>query len=173
MKRIGKRWRLWLRWWLMFLVLGVTTIVLWKENLFTAVWCIDWTKICFSIYALFALSTIYTGRLSFALSRNKLLNISWLRRRLKVLWYVADQLLTIGMIGTVLGFIAMLSSLFGTTTFTPAMIPAIISKMTSGMSVALYTTASGLICSLLLKTQLIDLEQQVDYEEEADHEELF
>jgi hypothetical protein len=176
MKRIGKSWRLWLRWWVMFLVLCVATYVLWSENLFTSVWKIDWTKICFIIFGIFTISTLYTGRLSFAISKyNGKVDFAWAGRRMKVLWYIADQLLSIGMIGTVIGFIAMLNSLFTTSSFNPSMIPAIISSMTSGMSVALYTTASGLICSLLLKTQLIDLEQQVDYEfsKEEGNEELF
>jgi len=175
MRRIGRRWRLWLRWWLLFIVLGVATYTLHVEHLFTSVWKIDWTKICFIIYTIFGIGTIYTGRLSYAVSKhNGDIDFAWVGRRMKVLWFTADQLLSLGMIGTVIGFISMLNSLFGTTSFNPAMIPAIISKMTGGMSVALYTTASGLICSLLLKTQLIDLEQQVDYEfsEEEANEEL-
>jgi hypothetical protein len=175
MKRIGKRWRLWLRWWLLFIFLLSAACILWSKGLFIAVWGVDWTNICFIIYGIFGLGTLYTGRLSYSLSKhNGFKGFEWIRRRLKILWFTADQLLTLGMIGTVLGFISMLTSLFGTTSFNPAMIPAIISNMTSGMSVALYTTASGLICSLLLKTQLIDLEQHVEYKscKEIEHEEL-
>ena len=71
---------------------------------------------------------------------------------------MSDQILTLGMIGTVIGFIYMLSTSFTNIAVNDLskMAEAIIS-MGTGMSTALYTTASGLICSFLLKLQLYNL----------------
>ena len=65
------------------------------------------------------------------------------------------------MIGTVTGFLLMLSGAFAdidlanTTTIQIAL-----SKMALGMSTALYTTLTGLICSLTLKVQLVNVENE-------------
>jgi biopolymer transport protein ExbB/TolQ len=39
----------------------------------------------------------------------------------------------------------------------------VLAKMSSGMSTALYTTAAGLVCSLLLKLQLFNFTHHLDY----------
>jgi hypothetical protein len=39
----------------------------------------------------------------------------------------------------------------------------VLAKMSSGMSTALYTTAAGLVCSLLLKLQLFNFTHHLDH----------
>jgi biopolymer transport protein ExbB/TolQ len=39
----------------------------------------------------------------------------------------------------------------------------VLAKMGVGMSTALYTTAAGLVCSLLLKLQLFNFTHHLDY----------
>lgn len=71
-------------------------------------------------------------------------------------WFLADAFLTLGMIGTVIGFVYMLSTTF--TNLDPGDITSMrgtISTMAQGMSTALLTTLAGLIASLSLKLQLI------------------
>jgi flagellar motor component MotA len=71
-------------------------------------------------------------------------------------WFIADSFLTIGMIGTVIGFVYMLSTTF--TSLDPTDVnsmKAAISTMAAGMGTALLTTLAGLISSLTLKVQLI------------------
>jgi hypothetical protein len=76
-------------------------------------------------------------------------------------WFISDAFLTLGMIGTVAGFIYMLG-VSGLDNLTPTEIPRILSEMSSGMSIALYTTISGLICSLVLKLQLFNLDYHLE-----------
>jgi flagellar motor component MotA len=79
-------------------------------------------------------------------------------------WFVSDMLLTIGMIGTVLGFIYMLGASFGEIRMDDVeSVRSALVKMGAGMSTALYTTAAGLICSLILKLQLFLLGQEIDH----------
>ena len=71
-------------------------------------------------------------------------------------WFFADAFLTIGMIGTVIGFVYMLSTTF--TNLNPGDVNSmrtVIGTMAQGMSTALLTTLAGLIASLSLKLQLI------------------
>lgn len=76
-----------------------------------------------------------------------------------VYWFASDAVLTLGMIGTVVGFLMVLGQAFLNID------PGSIESMTSaievlavGMSTALTTTLVGLVSSLWLKLQLVILE---------------
>lgn len=68
-------------------------------------------------------------------------------------FFVSDTLLKLGIVGTVIGFIIMLSSLSTIDEMNLAKMNNLLLGMSSGMKVALYTTLSGLICSILLTIQ--------------------
>ena len=68
-------------------------------------------------------------------------------------FFMADILLKLGIVGTVIGFIIMLSSLSTIDEMNLAKMNNLLLSMSSGMKVALYTTLSGLICSILLTIQ--------------------
>ena len=103
----------------------------------------DFTKISFFIYGLFIIFSMHTGILTCQSCKNGCINES------EVGWFVADKLMALGMIGTVIGFIYTLQSVFvGLDTSSTEAMQQALSSMSTGMSTALYTTASGLICSL-------------------------
>ena len=71
-------------------------------------------------------------------------------------WFVADSCMSLGMIGTVVGFIFMLGSSFNE--IDPSnmeVMKEVISEMAKGMSTALLTTLSGLLATLFLRVQLV------------------
>ncbi len=68
-------------------------------------------------------------------------------------FFVSDTLLKLGIVGTVIGFIIMLSSLSTIDEMNLSKMNNLLLSMSSGMKVALYTTLSGLICSILLTIQ--------------------
>jgi hypothetical protein len=67
--------------------------------------------------------------------------------------FVADLLLKLGLTGTVIGFILMLLPIGEIEQFDPALMQQLLSAMSGGMAVALYTTLAGLVTSTLLKMQ--------------------
>jgi hypothetical protein len=67
--------------------------------------------------------------------------------------FVADVMYKLGMLGTVIGFIAMLVSLRDLGDFEIAQMRAALQQMTAGMAVALLTTVTGLVCGVLLRLQ--------------------
>jgi flagellar motor component MotA len=74
-------------------------------------------------------------------------------------WFIAEVLLAIGMIGTVTGFLLMLGTAFSNIDITDtATLQNALANMAVGMSTALYTTLIGLICSTIMKVQLMNLE---------------
>ena len=78
-------------------------------------------------------------------------------------WFVADVLLKLGLLGTVIGFILMLSPIGGINTFDVETMKSALTSMSSGMAVALFTTLAGLIAGTLLKVQYYFLDGGTAY----------
>ena len=74
-------------------------------------------------------------------------------------WFASDAVLSIGMVGTLFGFLLVLGQSFSEidTSSIESMTEAI-STLASGMSTALVTSLVGLVASLWLKLQLVILE---------------
>lgn len=109
----------------------------------------DMTKLSFVIFALFIHSTIQVGRSTY-----------YGIDKLNIPRFMVGLMTKIGMLGTVIGFILMLSTCLGNVSFQNIQsMQSVIGNMTSGMSTALVTTAAGLICSLILQLQIFNFEQ--------------
>jgi hypothetical protein len=76
-----------------------------------------------------------------------------LRRGHELGWFAADLLLSLGLLGTVIGFILMLGPISHLDSADQGAIRAALAAMSGGMAVALYTTLAGLIGGMLLKVQ--------------------
>jgi uncharacterized membrane protein YuzA (DUF378 family) len=74
-------------------------------------------------------------------------------------WFASDAVLSIGMVGTLFGFLLVLGQSFSEidTSSMESMSNAI-GTLASGMSTALVTSLVGLVASLWLKLQLVILE---------------
>ena len=81
--------------------------------------------------------------------------------KLETGWFIADLLLKLGLIGTVVGFIIMLSAITEIENFDLTLMNALLQSMSGGMKVALYTTLTGLVTSILLSMQYKYLESLV------------
>ena len=68
-------------------------------------------------------------------------------------WFVADLLLSLGLLGTVIGFILMLGPISGLDGTDESALKGALAAMSGGMAVALYTTLAGLVGGMLLKVQ--------------------
>jgi len=77
-------------------------------------------------------------------------------------WFVADVLLSLGLLGTVIGFIAMLVPIGELESGDQAALKAALSAMSGGMAIALYTTLAGLIGAVWLKIQGFLLDSGAD-----------
>jgi len=77
------------------------------------------------------------------------------------LWFCTESCMTVGMIGTVTGFILMLSTSLAT--LDPNDVEnmrSAIANMAVGMSTALLTTLAGLMATLMLRIQLVVTDEQ-------------
>jgi hypothetical protein len=140
-----------IKWWLEFCLILGGTYTAYSYGLLTMVFDNDITKLSYLILGLFFAFTALLGLDVFVKKVGDGL--------LYVGWFISEILLGLGMLGTVIGFIYMLSgSMGGMDTSDTETIKEALTIMASGMATALYTTAMGLITSLLLKVQLITLE---------------
>lgn len=68
-------------------------------------------------------------------------------------WFAADSVLKIGLLGTIIGFILMLSPIASLASYDAASLQTALGQMSGGMAVALYTTLTGLIVNIVLRFQ--------------------
>lgn len=77
-------------------------------------------------------------------------------------WFIAGTMIKLGLLGTVIGFIVMLSSVSGLESLTISDIKTLMQRMTQGMGIAMSTTLVGLSCSMLLSLQYLLLDRTAD-----------
>jgi uncharacterized membrane protein len=79
-------------------------------------------------------------------------------------WFASEAMITLGMIGTVAGFLIMLNTAFsGLDVNDIRNVQEAISDMAIGMSTALVTTLVGLVCSTLIKVQMVVYENSTKW----------
>ena len=139
-----------LRWWLIFCLTILAGGIAIYFDIHKELYKADQTKISFLILTIFVLTSIWIGVVT------KLQD-----RTVELGWFIAEACLALGMIGTVTGFLLMLNGAFSEIDLSnPTTIQSSLTKMALGMSTALYTTLTGLVCSLALKIQLVNVENE-------------
>jgi hypothetical protein len=68
-------------------------------------------------------------------------------------WLIADIMIKLGLLGTVVGFILMLRSITGIEDVDIGTVQRVLAEMSGGMRIALFTTLSGLIGGMLAAIQ--------------------
>ena len=158
---IGK-WSIMLRWWLFFTLINLGTVIAGLTGVLSNVNEVDMTKISFLIYIIFYLFSVRIGIHTYKASKGDVLTepeANEYVRKSEVGWFASDSMMTLGMIGTVIGFIIMLGTSFNQiSTSNIASMQMALMSMSKGVSTALYTTGTGLICGLLLKVQLVSVD---------------
>ena len=86
-----------------------------------------------------------------------------LKGRQQIGWFIADALLKLGLLGTIIGFILMLGPISKISAFDVGTMKDALSTMSGGMAVALFTTLAGLVGGTLLKVQYYLLDDGTAY----------
>jgi len=119
----------------------------------------DATKISLLICVIFFITSISIGIISY---RGKSTHIT-----LEKLWFISDALVTLGMIGTVSGFMIMMGDSFSNINFTDVTsMQKVMQMVGAGIGTITVTTVAGLTSSVLLKLQL----QFIDHMAVTSHE---
>lgn len=149
-----------LRWWFLFCVQGSIGIVAYYFGFFHHLVEKDPTRLGFIILTILILTTLWLGKKVYSFRKDIPAKPI---KELAVGWFIAETCLVLGLVGTVTGFIFMLSGAFIDLDVSDVVsIQAALVKMSLGMSTALYTTLMGLLCSLAIKVQLVNIERQLE-----------
>jgi hypothetical protein len=143
------------KWWTSIVLLSLFgAFMQYQYSLFDFVYEKDVSRITFLISFIFILTTIKIGIESW---RQQFTDKN--HRNIDILWFSSDVLMSIGMVGTLIGFLLVLTTTFTNidTTSASAM-KAVIGTLASGMGIALMTTLAGLVSSIVIKFQLVMLE---------------
>tara|TARA_B100000003_G_scaffold111866_1_gene100141 strand:+ start:887 stop:1363 length:477 start_codon:yes stop_codon:yes gene_type:complete len=144
-----------LKWWLITCLSFLGMIVLFYYDIHLEVYQSDKTLLSFLLVFIFLFTTAWIGAKQFKFNKNPYHMIDT-----DVGWFISETCLTIGMIGTVTGFLLMLSTTFAGIDITDTKtIQDALVNMAIGMSTALYTTLTGLIVSVIIKIQLVNFEK--------------
>ena len=149
-----------LKWWVQFTAIIFASIIAWELGWWHALYDADLTKLSLVILTLFLFTTFTTGYMS--LKPNDLNT----RHLGNYVWFGSEAMITLGMIGTVAGFLLMLGTAFADLDVQNiANVQSAIAHMAVGMSTALSTTLMGLICSVLTKAQMVILENSWEHDD--------
>jgi len=131
----------------------LTTIISGYFDLHSTLYNADITKLSFFILSLCFCSSVWIGIKTYKVYKKDYTQSA------NVGWFIAESCLALGMIGTVIGFLIMLGSAFTNLDVSNSVaLQEALANMAVGMSTALYTTLIGLVSSLILKVQLVNLE---------------
>jgi hypothetical protein len=150
-------------WWVSVLLVG--TGVFWANHygFIQSIWKNDVTYITSLIAASFIGINILLGWVTFK-AANPSFFASNKQKILKVYdtgWFMSEIMMALGMFGTVIGLILMLSTSFVGTD--PSQMQSQLGGMWAHMGLALYTNAIGIIASIVLKLQVYF----IGYDDEA------
>ena len=143
-----------LKWWLIFclIVLGIGTCFYFDVH--KSLHESDITRLSYLIIFIFLCTSIWIGTKTY-----KVGILQDYEQKSDVGWFISESCLALGMVGTVTGFLIMLGTAFANVDVTNAVtLQQALADMATGMSTALWTTLVGLVCSLIIKVQLVNLE---------------
>ena len=143
-----------LKWWLIFCItlLGLCTCVYF--NIHKDLYAADVTRLSYLIISIFICTSVWIGSKTYKVGIRQDYD-----QKSDVGWFISESCLALGMVGTVTGFLIMLGTAFENVDVTnAATLQQALSDMATGMSTALWTTLVGLVSSLIIKVQLVNLE---------------
>ena len=150
-----------LRWWVIASIICITSYFLHQFGICEEIWETDSTFISAGIAGIFGIMSVWCGIKTFTLSHGLRKSredlVAQVTHQEKIGWFVADLFTMAGFVGTIWGMIVALKGFEGINPADITSIQSLISSLVHGVSIALYTTLTGLVCSLLLKIQYFNL----------------
>lgn len=157
-----------LRWFLFLNLIIVGGFLAWLYGFVGEVWEVDITRITLIILAVFVYFSVWCGIKTFklcclgkAISVKEQERFSKIDRTSEYGWFAASILMGLGMTGTVIGFILILSNFETIDVSKTQTIQAMVMSLGRNLGVALYTTLLGLVFSILLRIQYFNLDQLI------------
>lgn len=134
-------------WWITNLAVASGVFWAYHEGIIQKIWHDDVTMITSALAILYSITTCMIGYVAYTKNIGSKL--------VDACWFLSEQMLALGMLGTVIGFIYLLSSGISSASVTdPTSLATLLANMSVGLGIALYTNAVGILASLISKTLL-------------------
>ena len=142
-------------WWVSVLLVGTSMFWATYFGVAQTIWNVDITHITSIILALYIASNLSLGWLAWKASDPFFVRINRniLEKITDYNWFMSEILLALGMFGTVIGLIHMLSGIDMGANKDSAAVASIVVNMIGSLGLALYTNVVGLLFSIILKLQ--------------------
>jgi hypothetical protein len=158
-----------LKWLLLTAIVNVGVIIAYKLGVFHALILKDGSYLGIATIVFYYLVSSLAGYSTFAACEmagsddyEKQEGLKKHRRIEEVLWFSSEKCLVLGMAGTIIGFIMMLSGFDTLDISNMSTIQSLLSELGKAMATALYTTLAGLFCGSLLKVQALNLQMELN-----------
>lgn len=134
-------------WWITNLAVASGVFWAYHHGIIEKIWHDDVTMITSVLAILYVATTLLIGYIAYTKNfKNKIVDACW---------FLSEQMLALGMLGTVVGFIYLLTSGITSASVTdPASLATLLANMSVGLGIALYTNATGILSSLITKALL-------------------
>lgn len=136
-------------WWVTVLASATAFFWAYHTGLVEKIWHDDVTMITSILGLMYVVALGAIGFIAYTIKKrdnSKLID---------AVWFGSEQMLALGMLGTVVGFIYLLSSGITSASVTDATsLAKLLANMSVGLGIALYTNAVGILSSLITKTLL-------------------
>lgn len=155
-----------LKWWLVFSLFTIALVFCINLGLVKEIYIKDSSYLSIATLALFYYQSISCGRLFYRMSSDISKNTLSKEKLKKYViesengWFMSEMCLNLGMLGTIIGFVLMLSGFETLDIGNPSTISSLLSSLGKSMATALYTTLVGITCGCLLKIQYYILDTQ-------------
>lgn len=131
-------------WWITNLIVASGIFWAYRQGIVEKIWYDDVTMITTVLALLYVLTTALIGYVAYTKD--------FTSKLVDACWFLSEQMLAIGMLGTVVGFIYLLSSGITSASVTdPTSLATLLANMSVGLGIALYTNAVGILASLVTK----------------------
>ena len=131
-------------WWITNLAVASGVFWAYYHGIVARIWYDDVTMITTALAVLYVVTTAIIGYIAY--TKN------FTSKLVDACWFLSEQMLSIGMLGTVVGFIYLLFSGITSASVTdPTSLATLLANMSVGLGIALYTNAVGILASLVTK----------------------
>lgn len=134
-------------WWVTNLAVITGVFWAWHHGIVATIWQDDVTMITTALSAMFVLTNVLVGYVAYTKDFSS--------KIVDACWFLSEQMLALGMLGTVVGFIYLLTTGISSASVTdPTSLATLLASMSVGLGIALYTNAVGILASLITKGML-------------------
>lgn len=139
-------------------MMSVGGYIAFREGIINSLLSYDTSYLSFVILILMSVTTLYNGAISFNI--NKLTSMSQklkLHQKLKISDFISSHCFTLGMIGTIVGFLHLIFNISNSDD-----VQNIVISLKTGLGTALFTTLTGLIANIVLSVQNFNIRYDLE-----------